>query len=50
MSEVDEFLKTENQFKIPDALMAAPGDNAYPSLIKCLNQTLSREPMQLYES
>lgn len=50
MSEVDEFLKTENQFKLPDALMAKPGDKNYSYLIESLNKTLSQEPMQLYES
>jgi hypothetical protein len=34
MDEADNLLQTENQFKIPDALIANPGDKAYSTLIE----------------
>lgn len=46
MSEITDYLELdENQifFEIPSALMAQPGDKIYPSLIKSLNQILSKD-------
>ena len=48
MDEVDEFLKAENQFKIPNAFMAKPGDKVYSSPVENLNQILNRKPMYIY--
>jgi len=52
MSEVNDFLKTEteNDFTVPEALMARPGDPIYSSLVERLNEVLNSEPLRLYES
>ncbi len=52
MSEIDDFLKTEteNNFTLPETLMARPGDPIYSSLIERLDEVLNSEPRQLYES
>lgn len=41
--EVDHYLETEALYDLPDILMIKPDDEAYPSLIDVLNQTLSEE-------
>lgn len=50
MAEVDEFLKKENKFTLPDTLMARPGDQIHFAMIEELTEILNQEPIQLYET
>lgn len=52
MIEVDDFLKTENEndFTLPEPLMAKPGVPMHQELIERLNEILNDEPINLYEN
>ncbi len=50
MIDIDKFLDTESTYALPDTLMIRSDDEAYSSLIKCLNTELNKEPLQWHES